>query len=138
MSRHQYCDWINRLGGWSLETIPENERDRELCLMACAKWGLALRYVPPMLRDQQMCLTALANDPWALEYVPDALVTREMCLDALTKCGYWIFQMVPMRHRDDIDLCTTAYENCPDDKRHYVISRFPPQHQSYFAKEKFK
>jgi hypothetical protein len=92
--------------GDTLRSVPNELRDREMCLTAVSNYGVALKDVPLNLRDREMCLTAVNNIGYALRFVPEELRDREIYLTAVSRNGQ-VLRIVPEELRD-LEMCLTA------------------------------
>ena len=85
--REWYADIQKK--GYSLRSVPEDERTPEMCFVAVHYWGAALEYVPGKYKTYELCLYAVRhNTPVdagcsALAFVPEELKTQELCLEAI-------------------------------------------------------
>jgi len=71
--RYAYYLMVAKSSWYALDYVPEELRDREMCLEAVKSDGSALRYVPGELCDREICLEAVKRDGYALGYVPEEL-----------------------------------------------------------------
>lgn len=71
----------------SLDNVPLEHRDADICRAAVARNGLALESVPPELKTLDICLLALELKPMALAFVPDELKTRDLCMWCVSRAG---------------------------------------------------
>ncbi len=105
---HEMCIKTVKIDGCLLLSVPEELRDREICLEAVKRGssvGSPLEFVPGKLRGREMCLEAVKCGSH-LGFVPDDLRDREMCLEAVKKRGYTL-KYVPEELRD-YEMCLTA------------------------------
>jgi len=110
--------------GLALEYIPEQQRDRDLCLEAVKQNGRALRYVPEQQRDRGLCMEAVRQNGRALRYVPEQQRDRGLCMEAVKQNG-WALAYVPEQHRDR-DLCLEAVSQYGG-----ALQYVPQQHHDY-------
>ncbi len=85
-SRAYYLEMVEEVGR-TLANVPEEFRDREMCLVAVKSDGYALKYVPEEFRDREMYLIAVEENGYVLEYVPSNFRDHEMCLVAVKSHG---------------------------------------------------
>ncbi len=64
--------------------------------------GWTLYSVPEEFRDREMYLEAVKRSGWVLEGVPEELRDREMCLEAVKQKGGRSLRWVPGELRDEI------------------------------------
>lgn len=65
--------------------IPNERKDKKMCLFAVEVDGLNLEYVPKNLKNYEICLLAVRGRSGALKYVPNEFKTDELCSLALEK-----------------------------------------------------
>jgi hypothetical protein len=90
MANKTYDEWLLtvRWSGLELESVPEEFKDRKMCLTAVEAWGGALEFVPYNLRDLEMCKASFAG---AGEQPKMSCVPKEhweACLDYKLSLAY--------------------------------------------------
>lgn len=92
----------------ALKCIKPTKMNKDLCLNAVKKNGLALIYVPTHLIDREICLEAIKSDWHATKNVPRNMMTKEMCMD-IVKINGWILQYITRLDKNiDKEICTEA------------------------------
>ena len=78
MRDRDVCLAAVQMRGENLASVPDGVIDKEICLRAVTTWGGALEHVPTALRDRDVCMAAVRSQGWAIRAVPEALRDIDM------------------------------------------------------------
>jgi hypothetical protein len=109
-SSDQYLENVKN-DGLALRDVPENQIDRNLCIVALKNNGEALEFVPEHFKDKELCSLAVECSWRALIFVPSSVKDRDMCLTAVRHDGRALGK-VPDELKD-IEICVTAVREFP-------------------------
>lgn len=104
---------IVRKEGCMLQFVPEEFKDKKLCLEAVKNDGYVLKHVPTHLRDEEVCLQAVKkiclnalkdygyvmvyiSDGCVLEFIPEELRNENESKDYCR----WPLQFIPISNQD--------------------------------------
>lgn len=90
----------------SLDIIPKELRDYDVCLAAVRRDGCSLEQVPAELVDAKICNAAIENWFDAIKFVPQELFTKEMAV-AVAERDPRLFEMIPAELLSE-ELCLCA------------------------------
>ena len=69
----------------ALQDVPNEIRDREMCLTVVSRCRHVMKCIPYKFRDREMCSIAVSQYGLVLEYIPNELRDRKMCIPAVTE-----------------------------------------------------
>lgn len=111
-----YEDYSNAIEeGLSLQFVPEEMRDYDLCMKAVKGDKMLNRsheivHVPRHVIDEKMAMIAIESDPESLQFIPLPLRTRELCFEAVYFFPQRVMRFVPDSVKDK-KLCLEATKN---------------------------
>ena len=73
--------------GLTLEFVPAEIRDSDICKIAVRQNGLTLEFVPPELRNSDICKIAVQQNGLALQFVPTEIKKSDICKIAVQQNG---------------------------------------------------
>lgn len=91
------------------ECIPEEIKNKRICLAAIKRNGVALKYVPDRLKTEDICSTAINQNGLALEYVPENIKRIENFSWAAIKKNGLALKHVPTEFKT-IKFCKLAID----------------------------
>lgn len=86
----------------SLEHIPLEIIDKELCMKCVTRKGMTLKYVPKDIMDQEIVNLAILNDPNCIKYVPEEFKNDEVISTVLKYNGIFLKFFENKRLSDDL------------------------------------